>query len=175
MRLLLGFLLLFMLATILALSFNITAGYVLIVQNPWRIEISLSVFVLGLVLILLVLNLGGHMFLKVWQLPKRIRNYHLRRSRTRARSALYQGLTAYFSGHPEKAEKMASIALRGEEARPLCLMLAALAAHEAHHFEARDRYLDLAREEEDPETLSMLPSIRSRMGLPAGAKDPSGS
>ncbi|MBW8072434.1 MAG: hypothetical protein GJU77_01950 [Ferrovum sp.] len=172
MRLLIGFLLLFTLATLLALSFNITAGYVLIVQAPWRIEISLSVFVLGLVLLLLVLNLGGHMFFKIWQLPKQIHNYRLRRSRTRARGALYQGLTAYFSGYPERAEKMATVALKGKEARSLCLMLAALSAHEAHHFEARDRYLGLAQEE-GPEILSMLASIRSRMGLPTNVKDSS--
>ncbi len=144
MRTLFWFLTLFALATAVALAVGLNTGYVLIVVAPWRIEVSLAVFVIGLVLGCLGLYALSRLVITTLSLPTRVQAYRLRRSRNRARSALYQGLTAYFEGNFRKAERQAEVALESEESSALSAVIAARAAHEQRRFEARDRYLDKA-------------------------------
>lgn len=144
MRSLFWFLTLFALATAVALAVSLNTGYVLIVVAPWRIEVSLAVFVIGLVLGCLGLYALSRLIFTTMTLPTRVQAYRLRRSRNRARSALYQSLTAYFEGHFKKAERQAEIALESEESPALSAVIAARAAHEQRRFEARDRFLDKA-------------------------------
>ncbi len=142
MKSLLWFLTLSILATAIALSVGFNTGYVLIVVSPWRIEVSLAVFVIGLVLVMLALYGFSRLIYTTVNLPSRIQAYRLRRTRNRARSALYQGLTAYFEGNFRKAERQAEIALEANESPALCAVVAARSAHEQRLFEVRDRYLD---------------------------------
>ena len=144
MRTLFWFLTLFALATAVALAVGLNTGYVLIVVAPWRIEVSLAVFVIGLVLGCLGLYALSRLVITTLSLPTRVQAYRLRRSRNRARSALYQSLTAYFEGNFRKAERQAEVALESEESSALSAVIAARAAHEQRRFEARDRYLDRA-------------------------------
>jgi HemY protein len=144
MRSLFWFLTLFALATAVALAVSLNTGYVLIVVAPWRIEVSLAVFVIGLVLGCLGLYALSRLIITTLNLPTRVQAYRLRRSRNRARSALYQGLTSYFEGNFRKAERQAELALESGESPALSAVIAARAAHEQRRFEARDRYLDKA-------------------------------
>lgn len=142
MKSLLWFLTLSILATGIALSVGLNTGYVLIVVSPWRIEISLAVFVIGLALIMLALYGFSRLIYTTVNLPGRIQAYRLRRSRNRARSALYQGLSAYFEGNFRRAEHQVEIALEANESPALCAVVAARSAHEQRQFDVRDRYLD---------------------------------
>ncbi len=146
MRNLFWFITLFAVATAIALAVSLNTGYVLIVIAPWRIEVSLAVFVIGVILGCLMLYGLSRLVITTLSLPNRVQAYRLRRSRNRARSALYQGLTAYFEGNFKKAERHAELALEGEESPALSAVVAARAAHEQRHYEARDRYLDKAAE-----------------------------
>jgi HemY protein len=144
MRSLFWFITLFAVATAVALAVSLNTGYVLIVIAPWRVEVSLAVFVIGVVLGCLGLYALSRLVITTLSLPNRVQAYRLRRSRNRARSALYQGLTAYFEGNFRKAERQAELALEAEESPALSAVVAARAAHEQRHYEARDRYLDKA-------------------------------
>ncbi len=146
MRNLFWFITLFAVATAIALAVSLNTGYVLIVIAPWRIEVSLAVFIIGVILGCLMLYGLSRLVITTLNLPNRVQAYRLRRSRNRARSALYQGLTAYFEGNFKKAERHAELALEGEESPALSAVVAARAAHEQRHYEARDRYLDKAAE-----------------------------
>lgn len=132
-------------------------GYVLIVASPWRMEMSLAVFALGL----LGLNLSVNLLVKIWRLPARIRNHHLQRARTKARLALTQGLIAYLSDDPQRAEKLAAQALKGKEDKALCLMLGAIAAHESGQADKKDRYL--SQGDSDADLQSTVAGVRRRL------------
>ncbi len=111
MRSLFWFITLFAVATAVALAVSLNTGYVLIVIAPWRVEVSLAVFVISVVLGCLGLYALSRLVITTLSLPNRVQAYRLRRSRNRARSALYQGLTAYFEGNFRRAERQAELAL----------------------------------------------------------------
>jgi HemY protein len=141
MKSLFWFVTLFAVATAIAIAVSLNTGYVLIVLAPWRIEVSLAVFVIGIVLGCLGIYAFSRLVFTTLNLPSRVQAYRLRRSRNRARSALYQSLASYFEGNFKKAERQAETALDSNESPALCAIIAARAAHELRNFEARDRYL----------------------------------
>ncbi len=154
--------------TVIAL--HIHSGYVLIVAAPWRMEISLHVFGVGLLLLLLALNLSITLVIRIWKLPARMRDYHLHRTRTKARLALMQGITAYFSGDTKRAEKLASQALKGKEEMAICLMLGALSAHESNQPDKRDRYLSQGRRS-DIAVRTAMEGLGKRLGSEISGED----
>ena len=141
MRSLFWFITLFTLATVVAIAVSLNTGYVLIVMAPWRIEVSLAVFVIGMILGCLGLYALSRLVIMTLSLPSRVQAHRLRRTRSRARNALYQGLMSYFEGNFKKAERQSELALSTDESPLLCAIVAARSAHEQRHFEARDRYL----------------------------------
>lgn len=164
MRSLFWFITLFAVATGLALAVGLNTGYVLIVVAPWRIEISLVVFVIGLVLSVLVINASWRLLTHTLNLPSRIKAYRQRRARNRARSMLYQGLTAYFEGNYRKAERQAESALEAGESPALSAVVAARSAHEQHRFEVRDHLLERLAEL-GPETSLMHLTTKAELLL----------
>ncbi|KXW55949.1 heme biosynthesis protein HemY [Ferrovum sp. PN-J185] len=138
---LLWFIALFVVATIVAIAVGFNTGYVLIVMAPWRIEISLAMFVIGIIIICLSLYTFSRLAYLSLSLPNRVQAYRQKRSKNRARSALYQGLTDYFEGNFKRAEKQVELALENGESPALSAIVAARSAHELHKFEKRDLYL----------------------------------
>jgi HemY protein len=141
MRSLFWFITLFAVATVVAIAVSLNTGYVLIVMAPWRIEVSLAVFVIGIVVGCLGLYALSRLVIMTLSLPSRVQAHRLRRTRSRARNALYQGLMSYFEGNFRKAERQSELALSTDESPLLCAIVAARSAHEQRHFKARDRYL----------------------------------
>ncbi|NDU85056.1 MAG: hypothetical protein G3H99_00360 [Ferrovum sp.] len=84
MKILLWFLALFGLAAAFALALNLHSGYILIVTPPWRVEISLPLFLISMILLLLGLHFLGKLFYHLWQIPTRIRTHPLVRTRKSA-------------------------------------------------------------------------------------------
>ncbi len=164
MRSLFWFITLFAVATGLALAVGLNTGYVLIVVAPWRIEISLAVFVIGLVLSVLVINASWRLLTHTLNLPSRIKAYRQRRARNKARSMLYQGLTAYFEGNYRKAERHAESALESGESPALSAVVAARSAHEQRRFEMRDHMLEQLAEL-GPETRLMHLTTKAELLL----------
>lgn len=128
-------------AVALSLFVGSNEGYVLLVQPPYRIELSVN-----LVVILLLLGFVSlHALLRLVQytlgLPETVRSYKRQQRQKAAYAALTEGLRALIEGRYSKAEKAASNALELGEDAGLSALLAARAAHKMQHLGKRDFYL----------------------------------
>ena len=98
MKYLLWILLLFAAAVALtAASHN--PGYVLLVYPPYRIELSLTLFLIVLVLAFIFGYGLVRLIAAALQLPGYVRKFRLERAQAKARELLDDALGAFFEGH----------------------------------------------------------------------------
>ncbi len=129
-------------AALITVSHN--PAYVQLVYSPYRIEVSLTVFV---VLLLLVFVSGYglvRLVFAVLGLPAQVREFRLERAQARARALLDEVLGAFFEGRYAAAEKAAARAIEMGETSALHPIIAARSAHELREFKKRDAYLAAA-------------------------------
>lgn len=121
------------------------SGYVLLVYPPWRVELSLTLFV-SLFLLALI---AGYLLLRVLvsalSLPDYVRSFRVARAQKKGRAAMLTALTAYFEGRYAVAEKAAERAVALGESTALNAIVAARAAHELRQFDKRDAHLESAK------------------------------
>lgn len=116
-------------------------SYVLLVYPPYRIELSLTLFV-GLSLLSFVSGYGlVRLVLGVLRLPAYVRKYRIERARNKARKLLGVELGAFFEGRYADAEKAATRAMETGDPATLHRIIAARSAHELREFGKRDAYL----------------------------------
>ena len=131
-------------AVALALAGRFGEGYVLVVYPPWRVEISLLLFLLAALaafgLAYLALRLVGHAF----ALPDYVRSFRRRRQRERAQAALAAALLAHFEGRYARAETEAALAWEAGATPGLAALIAARAAHQLREFSRRDQWFERA-------------------------------
>jgi len=137
---------LFALAVAAALALRFNTGYVLLVSPPYRVELSLNLFVLGALALIGAGYIVLRLVLGAIDLPERVREFRARRQRDNARSALLDALRAFFEGRYGRAEKAAAAVIESDEMPALGAVLAARAAHELRRYEQRDEYLARAGE-----------------------------
>jgi len=140
MRYLLWILLLFATAVGLVAASH-GSGYVLLVYPPYRIELSLMLFVVLLALGFVATHGLLRLVFLVLQLPGRVRKFRLERARTKARELLDEALNAFFAGHYAAAEKASARAIELGDDSALHPIIAARSAHELREYEKRDAYL----------------------------------
>lgn len=138
---------LFWIIAMFALAVGIVAiaryntGYLLLVLPPYRIELSLNL----LLVLLLVGFTAGYFLVRLvsgmLRLPVQVREYRVSRSRHKAQAMLLEALQEFFAGRYARAEKAAAGSIELGEHAALCAVLAARAAHELRAFERRDAYL----------------------------------
>src|SRR5574340_611948 len=110
MKYLLWILLLFAAAVALVTASHHPA-YVLLVYPPYRIELSLTLFI---VLLMLAFIFGYgllRLMFAVVQLPAYVRRFRLERAQGKARELLDDALGAFFEGHYAAAEKASARAM----------------------------------------------------------------
>ena len=131
-------------AVALVIVGRIEAGYVLFVYPPYRVELSMLLFVIGLgaafLLVYATVRLLGHTL----ALPATVRAYRARRRRDRAQAALSAALQAFYEGRYSRAEKDASLAFDFGPAPGVAALLAARASHQMRDFDRRDLWLERA-------------------------------
>lgn len=164
MKFLISILVLFAAAVALGTILQNTA-YVLLVYPPYRIELSLKLFV---VLLLLALMLG-HWLMQLLsdttQLPALVQKMRLERAQNNARKLLDVALRAFFEGRYAEAEKAAVRAIRHGENSVIYPIIAARAAHELGEAERRDAYLSKAGSKfQGDSTMRLLSDAKSRFG-----------
>ena len=140
MKFLFWLLALFAAAVALALSAN-NSGYVLLVYPPYRIELSLTLFVLCLLALLAFTYFSMRLVIAVIKLPNHVRAYREQSSLSKGRAAMMEALTAFFEGRYAAAEKAAVRAIESGEQSGINPIIAARSAHELREFDKRDRYL----------------------------------
>lgn len=132
-------------------------GYVLLVQPPYRIELSTSLFLLLAVLMFLAMHGLLRLVSYTLRLPENVRTFKQEKREKEAATTLLESLTALAEGRYSKAEKAAANALDLGADTLVSTLIAARAAHKMRNFERRDFYLAeaerLAPDDEVPRLL----------------------
>lgn len=116
-------------------------GYVQFVYPPYRMELSLTLFVFSLFAFLAMGYLLLRLVFVTLQLPEHVRLFREERASSKGRAAMMESLKAYFEGRYAAAEKAAVRAMELGEKSGLNSIVAARAAHELREFDRRDAYL----------------------------------
>jgi HemY protein len=116
-------------------------GYVLLVYPPYKMEISLTLFVFALFAVFVLGYLLIRLVVATLQLPAYVRVFREERIASKGRAVMMESLRAYFEGRFAAAEKSAVRAMELGEKSGLNSIVAARAAHELREFDRRDAYL----------------------------------
>jgi HemY protein len=117
------------LAVGIALAARGNEGYVLIVWPPYRIELTLNLLLVGLLLAFFVGYAALRALLLTLALPQRVREFHAARRKDKASLALQAALRLFYEGRYGHALKRATQAFDAGHAPGLSALLAARAAH----------------------------------------------
>ena len=144
MKALFWFVAVFAAAAAIAVFGRTQDSYALLVYPPWRVEISLLLFILG-ALFAFALGYGViRMVHHTLALPEHVRSYRERRRKERGQAALAAAVQAYLEGRFTRAEKEARLAWEGCGNAGLAALVGARAAHELREFARRDQWFERA-------------------------------
>lgn len=146
MKLLLKIILVALLGVGLALVAREDTGYVLISMTPWVIEISLILFIAGLLASFFIAYYLVRFLVNSWGLSRRMHEWQQRRSALHARKSLNKGLLALAQRDWPKAEKLLLQHVEHSESPLLNYLAAASAAQEQGADVRRDQFLSKAHE-----------------------------
>lgn len=132
---------LFALAAVIATLGHFDAGQVLLVYPPYRIDISLNLFVVSIVALFVVLYALTRIARNVWQMPRRVAAYRVRAREAKAHAALREAIGNLYSGRFSRAEKAAREALANPANKGAAGLVAAAAAHRMRESMRRDEWL----------------------------------
>lgn len=111
-------LLLFALAVISAATFGANDGLVSLFWSDWRLDLSLNLFVAGLVITCLAIVLGIQALVTLVGLPRRARQWRMAQRERSSQAALREALAQYFAGRYSRAQKAAQRALAIQQDTP---------------------------------------------------------
>ena len=138
---------LFAVAVAVTLATRYNSGYVLVVAQPYRIELSLNLLVVLLVVAFFISYFVVRLAVITLRLPTEVSEFRLRRRREKARRVMLDGLKAFFEGRYAKAEKASAAALELQETpvvSAINAMVAARSAHELRKYSQRDEFIAIA-------------------------------
>jgi HemY protein len=148
---------LFAFAVAVTLAARYNNGYVLVVAQPYRIELSLNLLAVLLIAAFFVAYFVMRLAVITLRLPTEVSEFRRRRRREKARRMMLDGLKAFFEGRYAKAEKASAAALKLKEsstASAINAMVAARSAHELRKYSQRDEFIAIA-ENNAPEEIAM--------------------
>ena len=137
-------LLIFAAAVGLALAARFNPGNVVVFFPPWRIDLSLNLFLLLAVVAFLFLYGIVRLARNTVQMPQRVAEYRRRQRAVRAVRGLRGALQAYFEGRYGHAEKQAQLAQDWPDTAGLAALIAARSAHRMTEYIRRDDWLQRA-------------------------------
>jgi len=117
---------------------------VLVVYPPWRVEISLLLFVLALAAAFCAAYFAVRLVGHTLDLPEHVRAFRERRKREQAQTALASALQCYYEGRFARAEKEAALAWEAGAAPGIAALIAARAAHQMREYDRRGEWLERA-------------------------------
>src|ERR1700744_227662 len=86
-------------------------GQVLFLYPPYRVDISLNLFVVGLVVLFILLYALLRIVRNIWRMPQRVAAYRARSRVAKAHAALRDAIGNLYAGRFSRAEKAAKDAL----------------------------------------------------------------
>jgi HemY protein len=141
MRGLIWFVLLFVAAAALAIIGVFDGGQVLLVMPPYRVDVSLNLFVVALVIGFIVIYAVMRAVRNIWKMPQRVAAYRARSRLAKANGALRDAIGHLYAGRFSKAEKSARDSLSVDANAGAAGLIGAKAAHEMHEYARRDEWL----------------------------------
>jgi HemY protein len=133
--------LLFAIAVALATVGRFDTGQVLLVYPPYRVDVSLNLFVVGIVVAFLLLYAILRFARNIVTMPRRVAAYRARMRAEKANSALRDAVGNLYAGRFSRAEKAARDSLADAKNTSAAGLLAATAAHRLHEYARRDEWL----------------------------------
>ena len=159
MKVVLWLLALFAVAVAVTLATRYNSGYVLVVAQPYRIELSFNLLAILLLAAFFIMYLVVRLAVITLRLPTEVSEFRLRRRREKARRLMLDGLKAFLEGSYAKAEKASAAALElqeSSEGSAINAMVAARSAHELRKYSQRDEFIDLAENKAPEEVVLRL-------------------
>jgi len=132
---------LFATAVIVALSARFNPGNVVLFYPPYRVDLSLNLFIVLILVVFLLLGLLFYTINITQQMPERVASYRRAKSERDGNKALRDALKAFFEGRFGHAEKAAMRAEELPENAALAALIGARAAHNMSQYERRDAWL----------------------------------
>jgi len=156
MRALIWLIGIFAAAAAVAMLASVNTGYVLMVVPPWRVQLSLNLVIVALLVAFLAAYLVLRLIGKTVELPGRVGAYRERRRKDKAGRALRDALRALFEGRFAQALKHAGAAFSAGERTAMAALVAARAAH-AMHDDTRYRiWIGRAAEQDEQSRVARL-------------------
>ncbi len=156
MRAVVWFVLLFVVAVVAATTFGANDGLASFYWGDWRLDVSMNLFLLGLLLSCLALVAAIQAVNALVGLPRRAHEWRVARRDRTAQAALREALAQFFGGRYSRAQKAAQRALLIQAETPdlaqdneftvLGHLLAAGSAHKLQDRARRDEELEKALE-----------------------------
>jgi len=140
MKYLLWFVALFAAAALLTMSSH-SPAYVQLVYPPYRVEVSLTAFLIMLLMMFVIAYTMVRLLISFMGLSAQVKKYRLQHAQAKSRKLMDEMLSAYFEGRYAEAEKAAARAINKGETSTLHAIIAARSAHELREFGKRDAYL----------------------------------
>ena len=132
---------LFATAVIVALSARFNPGNVVLFYPPYRVDLSLNLFIVLILLVFLLLGVLAYTINVTRQMPERVANYRRSKGEREGNKALRDALKAFFEGRFGHAEKAAMRAAELPDNAALAALIGARAAHNMGQSERRDAWL----------------------------------
>ncbi|MCB5363335.1 tetratricopeptide repeat protein [Pusillimonas sp. CC-YST705] len=139
---------LLILAVLLAVVLREHSGNVLIIAQPWRIELSLTLAVLLLIALFIVLHVLLQWISWLSSSPTRFRSWRGQRAQRKDRSSLEQGWIGVLEGRDQEAEQKLARLLartRSSDTKVLAALALARSQHDNGRHAQRDETLEQAR------------------------------
>lgn len=141
---------------------QVNTGYALLFVPPWRIELSLNVFIILTVLLVTVLYFVLRLIAEITGLPHRAQLWRQRRAQDALLEQERVARLAYDEGRFQRAERIATEAAarsKDEAAFAANTLLAARAAHEFRDYKRRDQHFAALRKRLGPTHLATAMSM----------------
>jgi HemY protein len=132
---------LFAIAVVLAITGRFDAGQVLLVYPPYRVDISLNLFIVAIIVVFIVLYAVTRIVRNIWRMPQRVAAYRARSRVAKAHASLRDAIGNLYAGRFSRAEKAARDSLAHPENKGAAGLIAANAAHRMHEYARRDEWL----------------------------------
>ncbi len=129
-------------AALLAMAASGRPGNIAILLPPYRVDLSLNLAVLLLLLAFVLLYVAVRALSLLLGLPRAAARFRSRRRLQVAGAALHESLLHHLGGRFRRAERAAARAAEVDAFRPGALLTAAQAAQAMQAYERRDAYLD---------------------------------
>ncbi len=132
---------LFAIAVALATVGRFDTGQVLLVYPPYRVDLSLNLFVVGIVVLFIAVYALLRIVRNIWRMPQRVAAYRARSRNDKAQASLRDAIANLYAGRFSRAEKAAREALAVDVNQGAASLVAATAAHRMHEYARRDEWL----------------------------------